>query len=61
MMNKDLKLKIYDDEGNVTVKKGLDLGITIDERIADGYYFSFPFNKVYLLETILEKCENIIG
>lgn len=30
----------YDDEGNVTVKKGLDLGITIDERIADGYYFS---------------------
>ncbi|MBQ8525853.1 MAG: hypothetical protein IJ460_03955 [Clostridia bacterium] len=30
----------YDNDGNVTVKKALDLGITVDERIADGYYFS---------------------
>lgn len=30
----------YDEDGNVTVKPALNLGITVDERIADGYYFS---------------------
>ena len=30
----------FDDEGNVTMKDSLDLGLTIDERIADGYYYS---------------------
>ena len=32
--------KVYDDEGNGTVQQVLPLGITLDERIADGYYYS---------------------
>ncbi len=28
------------EDGSVEVKEGLDLGITVDERIADGYYYS---------------------
>ena len=32
--------KIYDYEGNGTVQQVLPLGITLDERIADGYYYS---------------------
>lgn len=29
----------FDEAGNVTMKPALDLGITVDERIADGFYF----------------------
>ena len=29
----------YDADGNVTMKETLDLGLTIDERLADGYYY----------------------
>ena len=32
--------KVYDEEGNGTVQQVLPLGITLDERIADGYYYS---------------------
>jgi hypothetical protein len=32
--------KVYDEEGNGTVQQVLSLGITLDERIADGYYYS---------------------
>ena len=31
---------VYDKEGNGEVKEILPLGITLDERIADGYYYS---------------------
>lgn len=31
---------IFDKDGNVTFKPMVDLGFTVDERIADGYYFS---------------------
>lgn len=31
---------IYDAQGNVTVHNTIKLGLTIDERIADGYYFA---------------------
>lgn len=31
--------------------------IEYTEDFVDGYYFSFPFNRVYLLEKILEKIE----
>lgn len=31
---------VYDDEGNGSVREVLPLGITLDERIADGYYYS---------------------
>ena len=30
---------VYDEEGNMTMKETLDLGLTLDERLADGYYY----------------------
>lgn len=36
---KEMKM-VYDAAGNGTVKEVLPLGITLDERIADGYYYS---------------------
>lgn len=30
----------YDEAGNVTMKPALELGLTLDERIADGYYYA---------------------
>ena len=44
----------YDEDGNMTMKDSIDLGITVDERIADGYYYS---KTVRLLRTILENPE----
>lgn len=44
----------YDDQGNVTMKDSLDLGLTIDERLADGYYYS---KTVRLLKKLLENPE----
>lgn len=48
------KRPFYDDEGNVEFKNSVDLGLTIDERIADGYYYS---KSVRLLKYILEHPE----
>ena len=48
------KRPFYDDEGNVEMKESVDLGLTIDERIADGYYYS---RTVKLLRTLLEDPE----
>jgi hypothetical protein len=44
----------YDDEGNVTMRDSIDLGLTIDERIADGYYYS---KTMRLLKKLLENPE----
>ena len=44
----------FDEEGNVTMKDSIDLGLTVDERIADGYYFS---KTVRLLKKLLENPE----
>ena len=48
----EMKLKqITDKDGNVSVKKIIPLGITIDERIADGFYFAKSFKIVrHLIE-----------
>ncbi len=48
------KRPFYDEEGNVTIKPSVDLGLTIDERIADGYYYS---RTVQLLKKLLENPE----
>ena len=48
------KRPFYDDEGNVTMKECVDIGLTIDERIADGYYYS---RTVALLKKLLENPE----
>ena len=48
------KRPFFDDEGNVTMRESLDLGLTIDERIADGYYYS---RTIKLLRKLLENPE----
>lgn len=48
------KRPFYDNDGNVTMRMSVDLGLTIDERIADGYYYS---KTVQLLKTLLENPE----
>lgn len=49
------KLRRFDHEdGSSEMKDSLDLGLTIDERIADGYYYS---KTVRLLRTLLENPE----
>lgn len=45
---------IFDSKGNVTMKSCIDLGITVDERISDGYYFA---KSIRLLKRILEHPE----
>lgn len=42
----------FDARGNVTMKETLDIGITVDERIADGYYYA---KSVKLLKKLLEE------
>lgn len=44
----------YDNDGNLQMKDSVDLGLTVDERIADGYYFS---KTVKLLKKLLENPE----
>ncbi len=44
----------FDAQGNVTMRETVDLGLTIDERLADGYYYS---KTVRLLKTLLEHPE----
>ena len=44
----------YDAEGNVTMRETLKLGITLDERIADGYYYS---KSIRLLKHFLQNPE----
>ena len=44
----------YDENGNVEMRDSVDIGLTVDERIADGYYFS---KTVRLLKTLLENPE----
>lgn len=48
------KRPFYDDEGNAEIRNSVDLGLTIDERLADGYYYS---KSVRLLKYILEHPE----
>lgn len=43
-----------DEEGHVEVRDSVDLGLTIDERIADGYYYS---KTIRLLKHLLENPE----
>ncbi|MBQ9976134.1 MAG: 2-oxo acid dehydrogenase subunit E2 [Clostridia bacterium] len=44
----------FDEDGRPDVREGLNLGITIDERIADGMYFA---NSIKILRKILENPE----
>lgn len=44
----------FAEDGTVTMRETVDLGLTIDERIADGYYYS---KTVKLLKKLLENPE----
>ena len=44
----------FSDDGSYEMKDSVDLGLTIDERIADGYYYS---KSVRLLKKLLENPE----
>lgn len=44
----------FEPDGSYTMKDSLQLGITIDERIADGYYYS---KTIKLLEKLLQNPE----
>ena len=46
------KRPFFDDDGTVHMKDSVDIGLTIDERIADGYYYS---RTVQLLKKLLEN------
>ncbi|MBR4425179.1 MAG: 2-oxo acid dehydrogenase subunit E2, partial [Oscillospiraceae bacterium] len=44
----------YDADGNMTMRDSVDIGLTVDERIADGYYCS---KSVRLLKKLLDQPE----
>lgn len=46
------KAPFFDDEGNVTMRTVVDFGITLDERIADGYYYA---KTVHLFKHLIEN------
>ena len=48
------KRPFFDEEGHCEMRDSIDLGLTVDERIADGYYFS---KTVRLLKKLLENPE----
>lgn len=48
------KRPFYDEDGHVEMRDSVDLGLTIDERIADGYYYS---KTIRLLKHLLENPE----
>ena len=45
---------VYDENGAFEMRETLDLGLTIDERLADGYYYS---KSVRLLKKLLQEPE----
>ncbi len=54
VMGERKKRPFYDENGAVQMKDSIDIGLTIDERIADGYYYS---KTVRLLKHLLENPE----
>ena len=48
------KRPFFDEEGNLTMKPSVDIGLTIDERLADGYYYS---RTVQLMKKLLDNPE----
>jgi len=44
----------YDSDGNMTMRDSIDLGLTLDERLADGFYYS---KAVRMLKKYIENPE----
>lgn len=49
---------VYDDKGNVTMVPTIALGLTIDERIADGYYYA---QTIKLVKHLLQNPDLLDG
>ena len=47
---------VFDANGSAVMRETLDLGLTIDERLADGYYYS---KSIRLLKYLLEHPEEL--
>lgn len=54
-------VKVLDDQGQETVKKLCEFGITLDERIADGYYFAKSAKMIEYVLMHPELLEEPIG
>ncbi|MBQ9814616.1 MAG: 2-oxo acid dehydrogenase subunit E2 [Lachnospiraceae bacterium] len=50
-----------DENGNTVVKETMDLGLTVDERLADGYYYSKTLRLIRKLLTNPELLELPMG
>ena len=50
------KSPFFNEDGSVSMRETLELGLTIDERVADGYYYS---KSVRLLEYLLTHQEEL--
>ncbi len=50
------KRPFYDQDGKMDMRMSVDLGLTVDERIADGYYYS---KSVKLLKYLLEHPQEL--
>lgn len=48
------KRPFFDEAGEMKMRQSVDLGLTIDERIADGYYYA---KSIRLLQKLLENPE----
>lgn len=53
-IGKAKKTPEFDDEGNVTMRDTVDLGLTIDERLADGFYYA---KSIKILKALIENPE----
>ena len=51
----------YEPDGTVTMRDSIDLGLTIDERIADGYYYSKTMRLLRRLLAEPELLERPLG
>ena len=54
MIGKQKKRPFFSEDGSIEMRDSVDLGLTIDERIADGYYYS---RSIKLLRHLLENPE----
>lgn len=50
------KTPVFHEDGTITFRDTLDIGLTIDERIADGYYYS---KSMKLLKYVIEHPETM--
>ena len=50
------KAPVFNEDGTYEMKEVLPLGVTLDERIADGYYYS---KTIQLFKYILEHPEEL--